>query len=149
MLEKLFPDPFLENWNWTYLSINSFIQFVFIVYQVQDYRNILQLSCKSLAFTSNKTFSKNGNSSGTSLPTSCSAWFLEKNFTCYILLSDKISLSGCRETLWNRCIVIVCEAGCEVINFEINLILLLKIFFSYMTKKSRQKFKYLESETSF
>ena len=32
-------------------------------------------------------------------------------------------------------------------NFEINLIFLLRLFF-YVTKKSRQKFKYLENEKS-
>ena len=38
--------------------------------------------------------------------------------------------------------------GCDVINFEINLIFLIKSFF-YMTKKSRQKFKNFEKEKSF
>ena len=33
-------------------------------------------------------------------------------------------------------------------NFKIELIFLIKPFF-YMTKKSKQKFKYLENETSF
>ena len=39
-------------------------------------------------------------------------------------------------------------AGCDVIHFEINLIFLIKPFF-YMTKKSRQKLKYLENDKSF
>ena len=39
-------------------------------------------------------------------------------------------------------------ACCDVINFEINLIFLIKPFF-YMTKKSRQKLKYLENDKSF
>ena len=43
---------------------------------------------------------------------------------------------------------IVCFPGCDVINFEINLIFLIKPFF-YMTKKSRQKFKYFENGKSF
>ena len=38
--------------------------------------------------------------------------------------------------------------GCDVVNFEINLIFLIKPFF-YMTKKSRQKFRYLENENIF
>ena len=42
----------------------------------------------------------------------------------------------------------VCYPGCNVINFEINLIFLIKLFF-YMNKKSRQKRKYLENEKSF
>ena len=43
---------------------------------------------------------------------------------------------------------IVSPPHCDVINFEINLIFLFKPF-SYMTKKSRQKFKYLDNEKSF
>ena len=53
--------------------IQSFIQFVFIICQVEDYRNILKLSSRPFAFTSYKTFSKNEKRSGTSLPASFSA----------------------------------------------------------------------------
>ena len=42
-------------------------------------------------------------------------------------------------------IAIVGEPGCDVINFGINLIFLIKLF-SYMIKKSKQKFEYLENE---
>ena len=52
------------------------------------------------------------------------------------------------EILGNMCIAIVCFPGCDVINFEINLIFLIKPFF-YMIKKLRQKFKYLENEMCF
>ena len=52
------------------------------------------------------------------------------------------------EILGNKCIAIVCFPGCDVINFENNLIFLIKPFF-YITKKSIQKFKYLEKENSF
>ena len=45
-------------------------------------------------------------------------------------------------------IAITCFPGCDVINFEINLIFPFQPFF-YMTKKSRQKFKCLEKEKSF
>ena len=48
----------------------------------------------------------------------------------------------------NTCITIVCLPGCDVINFEINLIFLIKPF-CYKTKKSCQKRKYLENEKSF
>ena len=43
------------------------------------------------------------------------------------------------------CITIVCFPGCDIINFGINPIFLIKRFF-YMTKKSGQKFKYLENK---
>ena len=52
------------------------------------------------------------------------------------------------EILVNTCIAIVCWPRCDVIDFQINLIYLMKPF-SYMTKKSRQKFKYLDNEKSF
>ena len=47
--------------------------------------------------------------------------------------------------LGNMCIANVCFPGRDVIIFEINFILLIKLFY-YMTKKSRQKFKYLQKE---
>ena len=52
------------------------------------------------------------------------------------------------EIMENMCITIVYLPGCDVINFEINLIFLIRLF-CYMTKKSRQKFKYLENEKNF
>ena len=39
-----------------------------------------------------------------------------------------------REILCNMCFVIVCETGCEVIIFEIDLIFLIKLFFLYVQK---------------
>ena len=60
------------------------------------------------------------------------------------------------EILGNMCIQIVCFPDCDVKSFENNrfstffiyIFQLIKPFF-YMTKMSRQKFKYLESKTSF
>ena len=45
----------------------------FVVCQVEDYRNVLELSCKPLAYTSYKAFLKNKKRSGTNLPASFSA----------------------------------------------------------------------------
>ena len=45
------------------------------------------------------------------------------------------------------CLQFASFPDCEVINFEINLIFLIKPFF-YMTKKSSQKFEYPENEES-
>ena len=53
--------------------------FVFIVCQVEGYRNILNLACSPLAFTSNKAFLKSKRRCETSLPASFSAWFSKKN----------------------------------------------------------------------
>ena len=49
--------------------------------------------------------------------------------------------------LGNMCILIIFSPVCDVINLEINLSFLIKPFF-YITKKSRQKFKYPKSEKS-
>ena len=46
------------------------------------------------------------------------------------------------------CIAIVCFPGFDVKNFGINLVFLIKPFF-YMTKKLRQKFKYVKKENNF
>ena len=43
------------------------------------------------------------------------------------------------------CIAIACFPDFDVISFENNLIFSIKLFF-YMSKKSRQKLKYLETE---
>ena len=62
----------------------------------------------------------------------------EKYFSCYILLTDHILLSGCRlllEILGNVCIAIVFYSGCDIMYFEINLIFVIELFF-YMTEKS-------------
>ena len=48
----------------------------------------------------------------------------------------------------NICIKIICQPGCDVIKFELSLIFLIKPI-CYMTKKSRQKLKYLENKKSF
>ena len=78
--------------------------------------------------------------------------FQEKYFLCYILLAGDTSLSDCLqmllEILGNIFITIVCFPGCDVINFGISFIFLIMPFF-YMTKKSRQKFKYRENKKSF
>ena len=70
----------------------------------------------------------------------------EEKYFCYIILTDKISLLDCLnlvEILGNMPAPV-----CDVINFGISLNLLIKLFF-YITKNSRQKFKYLKNEKSF
>ena len=52
------------------------------------------------------------------------------------------------EILGNICIAVVCFPGCHVIIFDILVLFLIKPFF-YITKNSRQKFKYLENKKSF
>ena len=66
--------------------------------------------------------------------------FQEKCFSCYILLTDHNSLPDCLYFLryWAICLLqLFVSPGCDVRNFEINLIFLIQLFL-YMTKKSRQ-----------
>ena len=125
------------------------MQFIFIVCQVEVYRNILKLSCRRLAFNSFKFFLKGG------LELISLAHFLYDFWRkIFILLSaitwpDFIAwLPLLHEILGNISIVIVCWPGFDVINFQTDLVFLIKPFF-YMTKTSRQKFKHLENKKSF
>ena len=63
--------------------------------------------------------------------------FEEKYFSCYILLLDQISLSGCLnfKKYWeNMCIALVCKPCCDAINFEIKLFYLNKPIISTWPK---------------
>ena len=76
---------FLQKLKFDHISgsiVETFIQFVFIICQVEGYRSILKLSCsRSLYFSSHKHFLKNKKRPKTSLPIPCSAWFLQKNLS--------------------------------------------------------------------
>ena len=111
------------------------LQFVFTVCQVEVFWNTLKLSCRPLAFTSSKAFLKNKKRSGTSLPASFFAWFLKKNKSCYILLPDQISWSGCLY-LWDIWQYVHCNCLLTWlwINFEIHLTFLIKPLFLYGQK---------------
>ena len=91
-----------------------------------------------------------GAGSGSSFSTVLCMIFQEKSFTLYSINWPNfiVWLSLLFEILGNMCITIVSFSGCDVRNFEINLIFLIKLLF-YMTKNLRQKFKYLENEKSF
>ena len=52
------------------------------------------------------------------------------------------------EMLGNMCIAFTCFTGCGILNVEINLAFIIKPHFC-LTKKLRQKFKYLENEKRF
>ena len=79
--------------------------------------------------------------------------FREKCFSCYILLADHISLIAFTsldlgQYVYCNYIAAYYFSVCDVINVEINLIFLIKLFF-YVTQKQRQKFKYSENEKKF
>ena len=57
-------------------------------------------------------------------------------------------LSFLLEILGNMCIVIICCSVCEVINFEVNLSFLIKLF-SYITKRSEKIVNISRRKTAF
>ena len=80
--------PFFKKIKIKYISgsiVYSFIKFAFIISYFEGYRNILNSSCKSLAFTSDNAFLKNKKLSGTCLLTSFTIWFSRKNIFLVIL----------------------------------------------------------------
>ena len=142
MVEKLVPDPFLKNKNWAYLLISGlkFVKVCFIAWQVEGYRNRLKLSCRPLAFTHIKLFYKIKRCLElVSLPD-----FLHNFWRKTFLLLYSINwpnfivwLHLLCEILGNMCIAIVCKPGCDIMNFGVNLIFLIKPFFRHdpvMTK---------------
>ena len=134
MVEKLFLGPFLKNQNRAYLWIiilKFYIYFVLIVCQVEDYRKWLKLSCRAFTFTSYKAFLKSKKRSGNSLPASFSAWFLKKNI--YIVIFYYLTKFQCLVAFpsWDIGQYVYCNClltGCDLKNFEINLIYLNKSF---------------------
>ena len=75
-------------------------------------------------------------------------WFFRKMFLVLYFInwpSFIVWLPLVLEMLDNMSIWIVCFPGCDVIDFEINLIFQIKPF-SYITKTSKQKVKYLENK---
>ena len=62
-----------------------------------------------------------------------------------VLIQYSIVLYSINWSKFIACIPIVCFSGCDVMNFEIDLIFLIKPF-SYMIKKSRQKLKALRTK---
>ena len=84
--------------------------------------------------------------SGTNLFVSFSTLFFKKKFLLFYSDQRSLQLSKIREIVDNMYIVTVCEPHCDVMNFETNLNLSSETIFLYMTKKSRQIFKYLENK---
>ena len=74
--------------------------------------------------------------------------FEEKHLSCYILLTDQISLSLLLEILGKMSTVIIYRPVFDVVNFEINHSFFTKLF-SYKTKNLGQEYKYLKNEKSF
>ena len=75
----------------------------------------------------------------------CVWYFKKKLISYYILVTDQISLLDCFYFLRYCTICVLQLFVSQVLKFEINLAFLIQPC-SYMTKKSRQKFKYRKNE---
>ena len=143
--EQLFPDSFLKNQNWVYLWINN-LKFYTICFYCMLIWGVLKCSAFILYIC---FFLKKRGLELVSLP-----YFLHGLWWKIFLLLYSINWSNfivwlpliC-EMFSSMCFAIVCCPGCDVINFKINLVFLIELFF-YMTKKSRQNLRYLENEKS-
>ena len=138
MAEKLVSDPFQKNENWAYLWINSLKWYVVCFYCMASWglsKNIetkLQTTCFHLILR--WVFFKKR--SLITLP-HFSHNFWRKIFLllCSINWPNFIVwLPLLCEILGNMCIAIVCKPGCDVMNFEVNLIFLIKPFFLHNQK---------------
>ena len=117
--------------------VKSFIQFDFIVWQVQGYRNILKLNCRPLASLHIKLLLKNKRGLElVSLP-----HFLYKFWRkIFLFLYSRhwpnfiVWLPLLCDIFGNTCITIICKPGCDVTNFEVKLIFLIKLFFLHDQK---------------
>ena len=86
-----------------------------------------------------------------SFSTTFCAWFSKKNVSHAISINWPYFIFWLLFSLWYWAIcalkLVASQVGCDVINFDVNIILIIKPFL-YKTRKSRQ-FKYLENEKSF
>ena len=76
---------FLKNWAYLGIKFVELCKVFFIAYQIKGYQTMLKLSCKSLAFTSNKALLKYKIRSEICLPVSFSAQLLKKKILLLLL----------------------------------------------------------------
>ena len=139
MVEKLVPDPF-KNLNWAYLWINSLKSYIVCFYCMPSwglsiyFETTLQAACFYLILSFFSKWKEVWNYS------SCLIFYIgfeKKLFLLWYSInwpSFIVWLSLLREILGNLSISIVCWPGCDVMNFEINLVYIIKPFFLHSQK---------------
>ena len=135
-VEKLFPDHFLENQNWAYLWINILKFYIFCFYCLSSWGlpKVIETKLQTTRFYFIWSFFKKRDLELVSL-----THFLHDFWRRIFLLLNSITwpyfnvwLPLLREILDNMCIVIVCWPGCDVLNFQIIFIFLIKpVFFTW------------------
>ena len=116
MVEKLFPDPFLKNQNRAYLRINILKFYLFCLYYLESralsklIETKLQTTCiyliKKQKQKQKEVWKPKEVWNKSPCPIFCMV-FEEKYFSCYIFLSDHISMSGCLYFVryWKICVL--------------------------------------------
>ena len=126
-MEKQVSDLFLKNENWAYLWINSLKFYAVCFYCMASWglskyiETKLQTTCFHLilSFFLKLHFPHN---------------FWRKIFLLFCSINCPnfmVWLPLLCEILGNMCIGIVCKPVCDIMNFEVNLIFLIKLFFLY------------------
>ena len=124
-MEKQVPHPFTKNQNWAYFRIYNLNLFLLYT-RVEVYQNILKLRCLRCYIVCHST--------------KVLYFIIWPNFIAWLPLPLEI--------FGNIFILVICCPVCEVINFVINFSFVIKPLFC-ITKKSKQKCKYLKSGKSF
>ena len=118
----------------------------------------LETKVQATCFYLIESFLENKKRSGTSLTASFTAWYLKKNISLVIIeYFTSYSINWPNFIVWlplNRkilddiCIVIV-ESGFNVVNFKINLVFLIKLFFCTSLKSQDKNFNILRTKKAF
>ena len=140
MVEKLFLETFLKNQNWAYLRINS-VRFYTVYFYCMPSLGLSKYSETKLhttCFYLILSFCKKQNKCLELVPL---PHFLHDFLRKIFILLYSINwpnfiawLSLLREILGYMFIIIVCYPGCDVTNFKINLMFLIKTVFIYDQK---------------
>ena len=154
MAEKLIPEPFPKNQNWAYLWINS-LKFNTVGFHcipswgISKYIEAKpQVNCFHLI---QRFLKKQRGLELVSLP-----YFLHDFWEKIILFLYSINwqnfivwLPLLSEMLGKICTVVVCQPGCDVINFVINVMFLIKPFFSTWLKSWDKTLNILITKRAF
>ena len=130
VVEELFPDSLLENQNWAYLWIICLKFYTVCFYCVPSWglAKYFKTKLQTTYLTSFEAFFFKKKRFVTSLPTSFSAWILKKNIS--LVIFHELTNFHClvTSTSWDI------GQSCDIMNFEINLIFLIKSFFLHDQK---------------
>ena len=155
VVEKLIPALFLEDESWAYLWINSLKLYIVCFYCMANWGlskyNETKLWTTYMSSSHIKLFWKVKRGLELVSQPYFAHSFWRKIFPLLCSINWRnftVWLPFLCEILGNMCIAIVCKPGCDVMNFEANLIFIIKLFFLHK-QNFVTKLKYLEKEKNF